>query len=45
MRRLNHCTREVAGKEVPSIEEVRRLLSKIPGSMAKAVIEEREDRI
>ena len=35
---------EVAGKDVPSIEEVRRLLAKISGSMAQVVIEEREDR-
>ena len=41
---IEYCTREVAGKDVPSIEEVRRMLSKIPGSMAQAVIEEREDR-
>jgi putative addiction module CopG family antidote len=42
---IEYCTREVAGKDVPSIEEVRLMLSKIPGSMAQAVIEEREDRI
>ncbi len=41
---IESCAREVEGKDVPSIEEVRRLLSKIPGSMAQAVIEEREDR-
>ena len=38
------CAREVQGKDVPSIEEIRRMLSKIPGSMAQAVIEEREER-
>jgi len=38
------CEREVEGKDVPSLEEVRRTLSKIPGSMAQAVIEERADR-
>jgi putative addiction module CopG family antidote len=38
------CAREVEGKDVPSIDEVRQMLSKIPGSMAQAVIEEREDR-
>jgi len=41
---IESCAREVEGKDVPSIEEVRRLLSKIKGSMAQAVIEEREDR-
>ncbi len=42
---IEYCAREVAGKDIPSIEEVRRTLSKITGSMARAVIEEREDRI
>ncbi len=42
---IEYCAREVEGKNVPSIEEVRRMLAKIPGSMAQAVIEEREDRI
>jgi hypothetical protein len=41
---IESCAREVEGKEVPSIEEVRQMLSKISGSMAQAVIEEREDR-
>jgi hypothetical protein len=41
---IESCAREVQGKDVPSIEEVRQILSKIPGSMAQAVIEEREDR-
>jgi Arc/MetJ-type ribon-helix-helix transcriptional regulator len=41
---IEYCAREVEGKDVPSIEEVRRMLSKIPGSMAQAVIEEREGR-
>jgi putative addiction module CopG family antidote len=40
---IAYCGREVEGKDVPSIEEVRRMLSTIPGSMAQAVIEERED--
>jgi Arc/MetJ-type ribon-helix-helix transcriptional regulator len=40
---IDYCAREVEGKDVPSIENVRRMLSKIPGSMAQAVIEERED--
>jgi predicted DNA-binding antitoxin AbrB/MazE fold protein len=35
---------EQAGEHVPSIEEVRRMLSKIPGSMADAVIAERDER-
>lgn len=42
---IEYCAREVDGKAVPSIEDVRRTLAKIPGSMAQAVIEEREDRI
>ena len=41
---IRSCARELEGKDVPSIEEVRRLLAKIPGSMAHAVIEERENR-
>jgi hypothetical protein len=41
---IEWCVREVEGKDVPSIEEVRRMLAKIPGSMAQAVIEEREER-
>ncbi len=41
---IESCAREVEGKAVPSLEEVREALSKIPGSMAQAVIEEREDR-
>ena len=41
---INCCARELEGKDVPSIEEVRRFLAKIPGSMAQAIIEERETR-
>ncbi len=41
---IESCAREVEGKDVPSIEEVRRMLQKIPGSMAQAVIEDREER-
>jgi putative addiction module CopG family antidote len=41
---IESCAHEVEGKDVPSIEEVRQMLSKISGSMARAVIEEREDR-
>jgi len=41
---IESCAREVEGKDVPSIEEVRQMLSKIPGSMSQAVTEEREDR-
>lgn len=33
-----------AGEQVPSIEDVRRMLSKIPGSMADVVIAERNER-
>jgi len=41
---IKYCARELEGKDVPSIDEVRRFLAKIPGSMAQAVIEEREAR-
>ena len=37
------CT-EQAGKHVPSLEDVRQMLSKIPGSMADVMIAERDDR-
>jgi predicted DNA-binding antitoxin AbrB/MazE fold protein len=33
-----------AGEQVPSLEEVRRTLSKIPGAMADVVIAERDER-
>jgi hypothetical protein len=39
---IEPCAREVEGKDVPSIQEVRQRLAKIPGSMAQAVIKERE---
>ena len=35
---------ERAGEYVPSLEDVRQMLSKIPGSMADAVIAERDER-
>jgi len=35
---------EQAGEQVPSLEEVRQTLSKIPGSMADVVIAERAER-
>jgi predicted DNA-binding antitoxin AbrB/MazE fold protein len=35
---------ERAGEHVPSIENVRLMLSKIPGSMADVVIAERDER-
>jgi putative addiction module CopG family antidote len=41
---IESCARELEGKDIPPIEEVRRMLAKIPGSMAQAVIEEREER-
>ena len=41
---IESCAREVEGKDIPWIEEVRQTLSKIPGSMGQAVIEDREDR-
>jgi predicted DNA-binding antitoxin AbrB/MazE fold protein len=33
-----------AGEQVPSLEDVRRMLSKIPESMAEVVISERDER-
>jgi hypothetical protein len=39
-----YCEREIEGKDVPTIEEVRQMLSKIPGSLAQEIIAEREDR-
>ena len=42
---IESCAREIEGQNVPSIEEVRQRLAKIPGSMAQAVIEEREERV
>ena len=41
---IESCARAVEGKDVPSIEAVRQMLSKIPGLMAQAVIEERKER-
>jgi hypothetical protein len=38
------CERETEGKDIPTIEEVRQMLSKIPGSLAQEIIAEREDR-
>jgi predicted DNA-binding antitoxin AbrB/MazE fold protein len=35
---------EQAGEHVPSLEDVQQMLSKIPGSMADAVIAERGER-
>jgi predicted DNA-binding antitoxin AbrB/MazE fold protein len=35
---------EQAGERIPSIDDVRRMLSKIPGSMADVVIAERDER-
>jgi predicted DNA-binding antitoxin AbrB/MazE fold protein len=35
---------ERAGEQVPSLEDVRQTLSKIPGSMADVVITERDER-
>ena len=41
---IAYCAREIEGKDVPSLEEIRRALTKIQGSMAQAVIEERDER-
>ena len=38
------CEREIEGKDIPTIEEVRQRLSRIPGSLAQEIIAEREDR-
>ncbi len=38
------CEREIEGKDIPTIEEVRQMLSRIPGSLAQEIIAEREDR-
>ncbi len=35
---------EQAGEQVPSLEDVRQILSRIPGSMADVVISERDER-
>jgi predicted DNA-binding antitoxin AbrB/MazE fold protein len=35
---------EQAGEQVPSLEDARQMLSKIPGSMADVVIAERDER-
>lgn len=40
-----HAACEADGGEVVSLEEVRRILSKIPGSMTADFIAEREERI
>jgi hypothetical protein len=41
---IESCERAIEGREIPSLEEVRLALSKIPGSMAHAVVEERDER-
>ncbi|MGE5759653.1 MAG: hypothetical protein ACM37V_04760 [Gemmatimonadota bacterium] len=38
------CARAIEGKAVPSLDEVRHMLAAIPGSMAQAVSEERQER-
>jgi hypothetical protein len=40
---MEWCARKAAG-DVPSIEEVRQMLSKIKGSMADVIIAERDER-
>ena len=42
---IESCARELEGKDVPSIEEVRQRLAKISGSMAHSVTEERQERL
>jgi uncharacterized protein (DUF433 family) len=41
---IERTKKRLAGQEVPSLEEVRRILSVIPESMADLIIEEREER-
>jgi hypothetical protein len=41
---VRQCRAEQAGKHVPSLEHVRQMLSKIPGSMAHVVIAEGDER-
>ena len=38
------CERELEGKDILTVEEVRRMLAKIPGSLAEEILAEREDR-
>jgi len=38
------CERELEGEDIPTIEEVRRMLAKIPGSLAEEILADREDR-
>src|SRR5512135_3703945 len=38
------CARAIEGKAVPSLDEVRHMLAAIPGAMAHAVSEERQER-
>jgi hypothetical protein len=38
------CESQIAGRDIPSIEEVRRILSGVAGCLSDAVSEEREDR-
>jgi predicted DNA-binding antitoxin AbrB/MazE fold protein len=41
---INQIKRELGDQRPPGLEEVRRRLSKIPGSMAEVIIAERGDR-
>jgi hypothetical protein len=38
------CEKETEGQDIPSIDEVRRRLAKIPGSLSREIIADREDR-
>jgi hypothetical protein len=38
------CEREVVVQDIPSIDEVRRRLARIPGPLAREIIADREDR-
>ena len=41
---MDWCAEEVSGKKIISLEEARRILSKVPGSMADDIIADRGDR-
>jgi hypothetical protein len=38
------CEKKTEGQDIPSIEEVRRRLAKIPGSLSQEIVADREDR-
>lgn len=42
---MDWCAEQVRGKDVISLEEVRRILAKCSGSLAQDIIADREDRL